>query len=160
MASQQAEVARFNSRNTKDMLAKGSSGSYFRLGQEGKYRVYQNQYSTNTLALNKHQHREDHDKRRHLSHKFCLTPAGDFKWNGSVYGTRMLTMCTLRLTIIQLENNIPAPFLHPNWNSHRYKTSASYTDEDRRLELTQTMCAPIVHRCPCADKSIPNLTGN
>ncbi|XP_060724657.1 nucleosome-remodeling factor subunit BPTF-like isoform X2 [Tachysurus vachellii] len=116
LVSQQAEIARLNSRNTKDLVMKGS---FFRLGQEGKYRAYQNQYSTNTLALNKHQHREDHDKRRHLSHKFCLTPAGDFKWNGSIYGSRMLTMCTLRLTIIQLENNIPAPFLHPNWDSHR-----------------------------------------
>uniref|UniRef100_A0A4W4GUZ9 Bromodomain PHD finger transcription factor n=1 Tax=Electrophorus electricus TaxID=8005 RepID=A0A4W4GUZ9_ELEEL len=96
-----------------------SGGGLFKLGQEGKFRVYHNQYSTNTLALNKHQHREDHDKRRHLSHKFCMTPAGEFKWNGSVHGSKTLTVSTLRLTIIQLENNVPAPFLHPNWASHR-----------------------------------------
>ncbi|XP_036426023.1 nucleosome-remodeling factor subunit BPTF-like isoform X2 [Colossoma macropomum] len=119
VVSQQGEVARLNPRNSKDLVMKGSLGSFFRLGQEGKYRVYQNQYSTNALALNKHQHREDHDKRRHLSHKFCMTPAGDFKWNGSVHGSKMLTISTLRLTIIQLENNVPAPFLHPNWASHR-----------------------------------------
>lgn len=64
----------------------------FKLGQEGKYRVYHNQYSTNVLALNKHQHREDHDKRRHLSHKFSLTTASEFKWNGSIYGSRSLTI--------------------------------------------------------------------
>uniref|UniRef100_A0A672IHS4 Bromodomain PHD finger transcription factor n=1 Tax=Salarias fasciatus TaxID=181472 RepID=A0A672IHS4_SALFA len=92
---------------------------YFKLGQEGKYRVYHNQYSSNALALNKHQHREDHDKRRHLSHKFCMTPAGEFKWNGSIHGSKFLTISTLRLTIIQLENNVPAPFMHPNWASHR-----------------------------------------
>ncbi|XP_058266792.1 nucleosome-remodeling factor subunit BPTF isoform X2 [Hemibagrus wyckioides] len=104
----------------KDLGLKTSSSSgYFKLGQEGKFRVYHNQYSTNALALNKHQHREDHDKRRHLSHKFCMTPAGEFKWNGSLHGSKMLTISTLRLTIIQLENNIPAPFLHPNWASHR-----------------------------------------
>ncbi|MCJ8739357.1 hypothetical protein PDJAM_G00046330 [Pangasius djambal] len=104
----------------KDLGLKTNSGSgFFKLGQEGKFRVYHNQYSTNPLALNKHQHREDHDKRRHLSHKFCMTPAGEFKWNGSVHGSKMLTVSTLRLTIIQLENNIPAPFLHPNWASHR-----------------------------------------
>uniref|UniRef100_A0A3B4H348 Nucleosome-remodeling factor subunit BPTF-like n=1 Tax=Pundamilia nyererei TaxID=303518 RepID=A0A3B4H348_9CICH len=91
----------------------------FKLGQEGKYRVYQNQYSTNVLALNKHQHREDHDKKRHLSHKFSLTTASEFKWNGSIYGSRSLTISTLRLTIIQLETNIPGPFMHPNWASHR-----------------------------------------
>ncbi|KAG1936499.1 nucleosome-remodeling factor subunit BPTF isoform X2 [Pimephales promelas] len=95
------------------------SSGFFKLGHEGKFRVYHNQYSTNTLALNKHQHREDHDKRRHLSHKFCMTPAGEFKWNGSLYGSKALTVSTLRLTIIQLENNVPAPFLHPNWASHR-----------------------------------------
>ncbi|CAM9220445.1 unnamed protein product [Lampetra planeri] len=91
----------------------------FKLGQEGKYRVYHNQYSTNVLALNKHQHREDHDKRRHLSHKFSLTTASEFKWNGSIHGSRSLTVSTLRLTIIHLETNVPAPFMHPNWASHR-----------------------------------------
>lgn len=91
----------------------------FKLGQEGKYKGYQNQYSTNVLALNKHQHREDHDKRRHLSHKFSLTTASEFKWNSSIYGSRSLIVSTLRLTIVQLETNIPGPFMHPNWASHR-----------------------------------------
>ncbi|XP_031210316.1 nucleosome-remodeling factor subunit BPTF isoform X11 [Mastomys coucha] len=98
---------------------KGNINNYFKLGQEGKYRVYHNQYSTNSFALNKHQHREDHDKRRHLAHKFCLTPAGEFKWSGSVHGSKVLTISTLRLTITQLESNIPSSFLHPNWASHR-----------------------------------------
>ncbi|XP_065108949.1 nucleosome-remodeling factor subunit BPTF isoform X5 [Paramisgurnus dabryanus] len=103
----------------RDFNKQGISGGFFKLGHEGKFRVYHNQYSTNTLALNKHQHREDHDKRRHLSHKFCMTTAAEFKWNGSLYGSKSLTLSTLRLTIIQLENNVPAPFLHPNWASHR-----------------------------------------
>lgn len=88
-------------------------------GMEGGYKSYQNQYSTNPLALNKHQHNEERDKRRHLSHKFSLTQASEFKWNGSVYGNRAITMATLRLSIVQLENNIPAAFLHPNWSIHR-----------------------------------------
>ncbi|KAK0136023.1 Nucleosome-remodeling factor subunit BPTF [Merluccius polli] len=98
---------------------KVNASNLFRLGQEGKYRVYHNQYSTNVLALNKHQHREDHDKRRHLSHKFSLTAAADFKWNGSIHGSRVLTVSTLRLTIIQLESSVPGPFMHPNWAAHR-----------------------------------------
>ncbi|XP_069511125.1 nucleosome-remodeling factor subunit BPTF isoform X2 [Ambystoma mexicanum] len=110
------EVSRLSTR--KELIMKGN-GHLFKLGQEGKYRVYHNQYSTNTYALNKHQHREDHDKRRHLSHKFCMSPSCDFKWNGSVHGTKVLTISTLRLTIVQLEGNIPASFLHPNWASHR-----------------------------------------
>ncbi|XP_052374989.1 nucleosome-remodeling factor subunit BPTF-like isoform X6 [Oncorhynchus keta] len=117
-ASSESEVARLGTVR-KDLTVKGILNNFFKLGQEGKFRVYHNQFSTNTLGLNKHQHREDHDKRRHLSHKFSLTPAGDFKWNGSIHGSKVLTISTLRLTIIQLETNVPAPFLHPNWASHR-----------------------------------------
>uniref|UniRef100_H3D9E3 Bromodomain PHD finger transcription factor n=1 Tax=Tetraodon nigroviridis TaxID=99883 RepID=H3D9E3_TETNG len=115
----QGDITRVSTRNGKDVVMKGTISQYFKLGQEGKYRVYVNQYTTNTVALNKHQHREDHDKRRHLSHKFCMTPAGEFKWNGSINGSKVLTISTLRLTIIQLENNVPAPLMHPNWASHR-----------------------------------------
>ncbi|OXB75569.1 UNVERIFIED_CONTAM: hypothetical protein H355_015685 [Colinus virginianus] len=117
VVNSQGEVSRLNTK--REIMVKGNINNYFKLGQEGKYRVYHNQYATNSFALNKHQHREDHDKRRHLSHKFCLTTAGEFKWNGSVHGSKVLTISTLRLTIIQLENNIPASFLHPNWASHR-----------------------------------------
>uniref|UniRef100_A0A4W6FTQ3 Bromodomain PHD finger transcription factor n=1 Tax=Lates calcarifer TaxID=8187 RepID=A0A4W6FTQ3_LATCA len=115
----QGDVTRVSTRSSKEVVMKGTLSQYFKLGQEGKYRVYHNQYSSNALALNKHQHREDHDKRRHLSHKFCMTPAGEFKWNGSIHSSKLLTISTLRLTIIQLENNVPAPFMHPNWASHR-----------------------------------------
>ncbi|XP_042688761.1 nucleosome-remodeling factor subunit BPTF isoform X12 [Centrocercus urophasianus] len=117
VVNSQGEVSRMSTK--REIVMKGNINNYFKLGQEGKYRVYHNQYATNSFALNKHQHREDHDKRRHLSHKFCLTTAGEFKWNGSVHGSKVLTISTLRLTIIQLENNIPASFLHPNWASHR-----------------------------------------
>uniref|UniRef100_A0A3B5M8L7 Bromodomain PHD finger transcription factor n=1 Tax=Xiphophorus couchianus TaxID=32473 RepID=A0A3B5M8L7_9TELE len=115
----QGDITRVSTRSSKEVVMKGTISQFFKLGQEGKYRVYHNQYSANALALNKHQHREDHDKRRHLSHKFCMTPAGEFKWNGSIHGSKVLTISTLRLTIIQLENNVPSPFMHPNWASHR-----------------------------------------
>ncbi|XP_069807678.1 nucleosome-remodeling factor subunit BPTF isoform X3 [Dendropsophus ebraccatus] len=117
VVNSQGEISRLSTR--KDLVMRGALINYFKLGQEGKYRLYHNQYSTNSYALNKHQHREDHDKRRHLSHKFCVSPTGEFRWNGSVHGSKVLTISTLRLTIVQLENNIPAPFLHPNWASHR-----------------------------------------
>uniref|UniRef100_A0A8C5GMS8 Nucleosome-remodeling factor subunit BPTF-like n=1 Tax=Gouania willdenowi TaxID=441366 RepID=A0A8C5GMS8_GOUWI len=115
----QGDITRVSTRSSKEVVMKGPVCQYFKLGQEGKYRVYHNQYSSNALALNKHQHREDHDKRRHLSHKFCMTAAGEFKWNGSIHGSKLLTISTLRLNIIQLENNVPGPFMHPNWASHR-----------------------------------------
>ncbi|KAM4663574.1 nucleosome-remodeling factor subunit BPTF [Discoglossus pictus] len=117
VVNSQGEISRQSTR--KEFIMKGNVNNYFKLGQEGKYRVYHNQYTTNSFALNKHQHREDHDKRRHLSHKFCMSPIGEFKWNGSVHGSKVLTVSTLRLTIVQLENNILSSFLHPNWASHR-----------------------------------------
>ncbi|XP_075207616.1 LOW QUALITY PROTEIN: nucleosome-remodeling factor subunit BPTF [Anomaloglossus baeobatrachus] len=117
VVNSQGEISRLSTR--KEVVMRGVSGAHFKLGQEAKYRMYHNQYSTNSYALNKHQHREDHDKRRHLAHKFCLSLIGEFKWNGSVHGSKVLTISTLRLTIVQLESNVPAPFLHPNWASHR-----------------------------------------
>jgi len=86
---------------------------------ENTYRSYENQYSTNTLALNKHQHNEERVKRQHLSHKFSLTPLSEFKWNGNIYGNKATITATLRLSLIQLENAVPSPFLHPNWSLHR-----------------------------------------
>ncbi|XP_013407675.1 nucleosome-remodeling factor subunit BPTF [Lingula anatina] len=91
----------------------------FKLGMEGNYKMYVNQYTTNDLALNKHQHAEERDKKRWLSHKFSLTPVSEFKWNGTIYGNRTLIVSTLRLSITQLEQNIPSAFLHPNWPYHR-----------------------------------------
>ncbi|GAB6020776.1 hypothetical protein CHUAL_003435 [Chamberlinius hualienensis] len=91
----------------------------YKLGCDGSYKNFVNQYTVNTLALNKPQHAEERDKKRHLSHKFSLTPASEFKWNGSVHGTRALTVATLRQSIVQLENAIATPLLHPNWGLHR-----------------------------------------
>lgn len=98
----------------------GAGGPFlFKLGCDCNYKTYSNQYATNTLALNKPQHNEERDKKRHLSHKFSLTPASEFKWNGATYGNRALTVNTLRQTILQMESNVPTAFLHPNWHLHR-----------------------------------------
>ncbi|CAG2105775.1 unnamed protein product [Medioppia subpectinata] len=91
----------------------------FKLGMEANYKSYQNQFISNTLSLNKHQHSEERDKRRQLSHKFSLTSAADLKWQGAVFGTRNLIIATLRQTILQLEGQISVPFLHQNWPLHR-----------------------------------------
>lgn len=52
----------------------------FKLGSEGSFKTYSKVYTNHMLALNKHQHAEERDKKRHLSHKFSLTPASEFKW--------------------------------------------------------------------------------
>lgn len=88
-------------------------------GMENNFKTYQNQYSSNQLALNKHQHNEERDKRRYLSHKFSLTQLSEFKWNGAVVGRKNLVTNTLMMTLTQLENNIPTAFLHPHWPLHR-----------------------------------------
>ena len=90
------------------------------VGMECNYKQFVNQYSSNTLALNKHQHNEDRDRRRYLSHKFSLTPLSEFKWNGSVFGNRTLLVNTLRNSITQLESAIPSPFIHSAWQGTRH----------------------------------------
>lgn len=86
---------------------------------ESNFKNYTNQYSSSTLALNKHQHNEERDKKRFLSHKFSLTPISDFKWNGSCHGRKAVMLQTLIMTIINLESNLPTALLHPNWPLHR-----------------------------------------
>lgn len=64
-----------------------ANGTYlYKLGMEGNFRAYVNQFATNVIALNKPQRNEERDKKRHLSHKFSLTTASEFKWIGGEFG--------------------------------------------------------------------------
>ncbi|XP_066966214.1 nucleosome-remodeling factor subunit NURF301 isoform X1 [Macrobrachium rosenbergii] len=96
-----------------------SSTKWYRLGCDGKYKSYVNQYSSNPLALNKLQHNEERDKKRHLSHKFSLTPAAEFKWSGVLYGNKESLISTLRHTILSLEQSISSHLFHPHWSNVR-----------------------------------------
>ncbi|KAK8737064.1 hypothetical protein OTU49_004783, partial [Cherax quadricarinatus] len=96
-----------------------STAEVYRLGCDGKYKNYMNQYSCNTLALNKLQHNEERDKKRHLSHKFSLTPNAEFKWNGVLFGNKESLISTLRHTILALEQNVSVHLFHPHWPSIR-----------------------------------------
>ncbi|XP_012232371.1 nucleosome-remodeling factor subunit NURF301 isoform X2 [Linepithema humile] len=103
-------------RLTRQKAHQIASGTHlFKLGMDNNFKSYVNQYSTNPVALNKTQRNEERDKKRHLSHKFSLTQVSEFKWVGSLTGTRALLVSTLRQTILQLESNIQAPFMHTNW---------------------------------------------
>lgn len=87
----------------------------YKLGMENQFKGYVNQFTTNIIALNKPQRNEERDKKRHLSHKFSLTTASDFKWAGVTTGNKTALLQTLRQTLVQLEQAIQAPFMHPNW---------------------------------------------
>ncbi|XP_069982461.1 nucleosome-remodeling factor subunit NURF301 isoform X1 [Penaeus vannamei] len=105
---------------TQSKLAQLQSNDHlYRLGCDGKYKNYVNQYSTNALALNKLQHNEERDKRRHLSHKFSLTSNADFKWNGVLYGNKESLVSTLRHSVLALEQNISVHLFHPHWPNIR-----------------------------------------
>ncbi|XP_046808257.1 nucleosome-remodeling factor subunit NURF301 isoform X2 [Lucilia cuprina] len=90
---------------------------YFKLGMENSFKSYVNQYTSNVIALNKPQRNEERDKRRHLSHKFSLTTASEFKWMGVTMGTADNIITTLRQTLLSFEQNIANPFLNPNWST-------------------------------------------
>lgn len=92
-----------------------NSQIYFKLGMENTFKTYVNQYTSNPIALNKPQRNEERDKRRHLSHKFSLTTASEFKWMGVTMGTLDNIISTLRQTMITFEQNIASSFLNPNW---------------------------------------------
>ncbi|XP_033120164.1 nucleosome-remodeling factor subunit BPTF-like [Anneissia japonica] len=112
--------------NKKDNNTKSSNGpvtrsadKLFKLGLEGTYKLYKNQFTCNRLALNKPQHAEDRDKRRYLSYKFSLSANNKFDWMGSVFGQRNILVTTHRMTLTSLERNIPKCFMHHNWQTHR-----------------------------------------
>lgn len=103
-------------RLTRQKAHQIASGTHlFKLGMDNSFKSYVNQYSTNPVSLNKSQRNEERDKKRHLSHKFSLTQASEFKWVGSLTGTRALLVSTLRQTILQLESSIQSSFMHTNW---------------------------------------------
>ncbi|XP_073840777.1 nucleosome-remodeling factor subunit NURF301 E(bx) [Musca autumnalis] len=102
-------------RQKSSQIANGTQ--YFKLGMENAFKTYVNQYTSNPIALNKPQRNEERDKRRHLSHKFSLTTASEFKWMGVTMGTVDNIISTLRQTLLSFEQNIASPFLNPNWSS-------------------------------------------
>lgn len=103
-------------RMTRLKSSQMANGTYlYKLGMENHFKAYVNQYTTNVIALNKPQRNEERDKKRHLSHKFSLTTASEFKWIGGVSGNKTLLLNTVRQTILQLEQAIQSPFMHPNW---------------------------------------------
>lgn len=101
-------------RNKLNQIANGTL--LFKLGMENGLKSYVNQYSNNPIALNKPQRNEERDKKRHLSHKFSLTAASEFKWLGILNGTHDNVISMLRQTISALEQSITAPHMHPNWS--------------------------------------------
>ncbi|KAK5645407.1 hypothetical protein RI129_006707 [Pyrocoelia pectoralis] len=139
------------SRMTRLKSSQIANGTYlYKLGMDNQCKSYVNQYTTNPIALNKPQRNEERDKKRHLSHKFSLTTASEFKWIGAVNGSRTLLLNTLRQTILQLEQTIQAPFMHPNWNlirKHWLVAMASCQqpkDFARATIVLQTCMKPVI----------------
>ncbi|KAK4876450.1 hypothetical protein RN001_012872 [Aquatica leii] len=139
------------SRMTRLKSSQIANGTYlYKLGMDNQFKSYINQYTTNPIALNKPQRNEERDKKRHLSHKFSLTTASEFKWIGNINGSRTLLLNTLRQTILQLEQTIQSPFMHPNWNLIRkhwlLAVGACQQPKDfaRALIVLQTCMKPVV----------------
>lgn len=117
---------------------------FFKLGQEGTFKSYINQFSSNPSALSKVQANEERVKRTHMSHKFSLTEASTFRWMGQLYGTRNQLVNTLRQTILQLESSLPLIFMHCNWHLMRkpwiQALNTSNTPKDFARALTVLQC--------------------
>ena len=136
---------RMNERLTRSTVSHITSGTlYFKLGQEQTFKSYINQYSSNPSALTKVQSNDERVKRTQMSHKFSLTDAAVFKWIGTLHGNRNQLVNTIRQSMIQLEKEIPATFMHPNWTLLRKPwigaVSQSVTPRDFARALTVIKC--------------------
>lgn len=93
-----------------------SNGTYFfKLGMDNTHKEYFNQFTTNPLALNKPQKNEERDKKRHLSHKFSLTQASEFKWGGLLNGSHNSLIAVFKQTLLTFESSVTTTFMHCNW---------------------------------------------
>lgn len=112
----------------------------FKLGMENTYKAYVNQFTTSPIALNKPQRNEERDKKRHLSHKFSLTTASEFKWSGSnLSGSQTSLITALRSTLISLEQNVSSTFMHPNWPAIRKQWMTAVTSSSRPIEFAKVL---------------------
>ena len=129
-------------RKTVQELSEGTL--FFKLGQEGTYKSYINQFTTNPSALSKVQANEERSKRTHMSHKFSLTEASTFRWMGQLFGSRSQLVNTVKQTVLQLESSLPTIFMHSNWQLMRkpwiQALNTSLTPKDFARALTVLQC--------------------
>ncbi|XP_058463796.1 nucleosome-remodeling factor subunit NURF301 [Malaya genurostris] len=131
-----------DSRMTRNKLNQMVNGTlHFKLGMENGFKVYVNQYSINPIALNKPQRNEERDKKRHLSHKFSLTQASEFKWlGGGLYSSQTQIVSTLKQSIIALEQAIASPFLHQNWSKLRKTWIGAISACTKAKDFARILC--------------------
>lgn len=130
------------SRLTRNRLQQISNGTlHFKLGMENAFKTYQNQFALNVNALNKPQRNEERDKKRHLSHKFSLTQASEFKWMSGSNTTKQGIVNALRATVLSLEQSIPTPFLHPNWQILRKVWIQKIATSDSAVDFVRILIA-------------------
>ncbi|KFB42218.1 AGAP006133-PA-like protein [Anopheles sinensis] len=129
-------------RLTRQKVSELSNGTlYFKLGMENGYKNYINQYTVHPIALNKPQRNEERDKKRHLSHKFSLTQASEFKWlGGGLFATQQQIVTTIRQTLLALEQSIATPFMHHNWNRVRKTWINAIGTCTQAKDFARTMC--------------------
>ncbi|EAT32755.1 AAEL015015-PA [Aedes aegypti] len=130
------------SRLTRNKLTQISNGTlHFKLGMENGFKAYVNQYSINPIALNKPQRNEDRDKKRHLSHKFSLTQASEFKWlGGGMNSTQTQIISTIKQSIIALEQAVASPFLHQNWSKLRKTWIGAISACTKAKDFARILC--------------------
>ncbi|XP_030568428.1 nucleosome-remodeling factor subunit NURF301 isoform X3 [Drosophila novamexicana] len=139
-AAEIAKKAEENKMVTRQKTNQLNSGTlYFKLGMEQGFKNYVNQYATNPIALNKPQRNEERDKRRHLSHKFSLTTASDFKWIGITMGTCDNIITTLRQTLLNFESNIAASFMNTNWLNNKKMWNTAVMNAKRATDFAAVM---------------------
>lgn len=131
---------------TRSKLNQIANGTlFFKLGMENNFKTYVNQFSVNHNALNKPQKNEERDKKRHLSHKFSLTHASEFKWSGSITGTQSNIIAVLKQTLITFEQQIAPSYMHCNWQKLRKNwlnalTSCSSPDDFAKTLIALQSC--------------------
>ncbi len=144
------EVMKPDLRMTRRTVQELTTGTLlFKLGQEGTYKTYVNHYTAHNSALSKQQATEERQKKTTMSHKFSLTDASTFKWQGSIHGGRPMLLNMLRQTLLQLELNLPTMFMHSNWCLLRKPWMAAVTSSETPKDFARALTVLQCCMKPC-----------
>lgn len=86
---------------------------------DGRYREYQNEYSTNEFGKSFKQRSKERDKKKYLSARFALTEEGEFTWTvpkGRDFYSSKANVCkVIQMSIKKLIERIPDELFHRLW---------------------------------------------
>uniref|UniRef100_A0A158R694 SMB domain-containing protein n=1 Tax=Syphacia muris TaxID=451379 RepID=A0A158R694_9BILA len=91
----------------------------YRLGEDGTFRTYQNQYTVNDYAKTPLMRVKERDRKKYLCNRFSLADEGAFQWSipkgKYLYGSESDAVNIIQYTLYNFAQRIPPVLMHRLW---------------------------------------------